>query len=383
MATIRPRKNAQGETRYRAEVRIKRKGKIVFRDSRTFAKKKLAETWSKKRELELEDDAVLRRAIRSKGAKVTFGELIDMYIAIVKPLNPWQRTKDYSLAMVKSRPIADIDCQDLQAVDIVTHCLDRMEKDGVKPQTVTQDWIYISEVIKCAGPVLGVPVDINIANEAQQVLKKFNVLRRSSERERRPTEVEITDIVRLAHERRLSPRHQNNDFAMLDRLIVFQMFSSRRIAETCRIEWADLNEDRQTIVVRDMKHPGQKIGNDVEVYIPYEAFQVIRVMPKHPSEPRIFPYNERSMKTLFARLRDAAGHYIGQEESLRLHDLRHECISWLFEKNGYNGEAWDIPKVAKVSGHRSWSSLKRYEDIIEMEPRDRWKDWEWKEIVLN
>jgi predicted metal-dependent RNase len=36
------------------------------------------------------------------------------------------------------------------------------------------------------------------------------------------------------------------------------------------------------------------------------------------------------------------------------HDLRHDGVSRLFEMN------WDIPRVASVSGHRDWNSLRRY-----------------------
>ena len=42
---------------------------------------------------------------------------------------------------------------------------------------------------------------------------------------------------------------------------------------------------------------------------------------------------------------------------LHFHDLRHEGVSRLFEK-GYA-----IEQVSLVSGHRSWSSLKRYTNL--------------------
>ena len=51
-------------------------------------------------------------------------------------------------------------------------------------------------------------------------------------------------------------------------------------------------------------------------------------------------------------------------EDLRFHDFRHEGISRLFEKG------WSIQEVALVSGHQSWSSLKRYANLKE-------------EIILN
>ncbi|MBN9403835.1 MAG: tyrosine-type recombinase/integrase [Burkholderiales bacterium] len=52
-----------------------------------------------------------------------------------------------------------------------------------------------------------------------------------------------------------------------------------------------------------------------------------------------------------------------------VHDLRHECISWLFERG------WNIPHVATVSGHRSWASLKRYTQIRQV--GDKYQGLAW------
>lgn len=51
-------------------------------------------------------------------------------------------------------------------------------------------------------------------------------------------------------------------------------------------------------------------------------------------------------------------------EDLRFHDLRHEGICRLFERG------LSIPEVAMISGHMSWSTLKRYthlrpQDVLE------------------
>ena len=43
----------------------------------------------------------------------------------------------------------------------------------------------------------------------------------------------------------------------------FALFSTRRLDEITRISWADLDEAGSRVMVRDMKNPGEKIGNDV------------------------------------------------------------------------------------------------------------------------
>jgi hypothetical protein len=78
-----------------------------------------------------------------------------------------------------------------------------------------------------------------------------------------------------------------------------------------------------------------------------EALQIILSMPKRLEE--IFPYSGETIGTNFTR----ACQFL-EIIDLHLHDLRHDGVSRLFEI-GRN-----IPQVAAVSGHRSWSSLKRY-----------------------
>ena len=56
-------------------------------------------------------------------------------------------------------------------------------------------------------------------------------------------------------------------------------------------------------------------------------------------------------------------------KDLHFHDLRHEGVSWLFEMGR------TIPQVAIVSGHRSWSSLKRYSHL--RQAGDNFAGWKW------
>lgn len=68
------------------------------------------------------------------------------------------------------------------------------------------------------------------------------------------------------------------------------MFSTRRQEEITRIRWDDLDEKRQAVLVRDMKNPGQKIGNDVWCDLPDEAWAILQSMPKGCAE--FFPITQ-------------------------------------------------------------------------------------------
>lgn len=79
----------------------------------------------------------------------------------------------------------------------------------------------------------------------------------------------------------------------MPKLIAFAIFSTRRQEEITRIRWDDLDCARQAVLVRDMKKPRQKIGNNVWCHLSDEAWAIIQTMPK--TEKEIFPYNGKSV----------------------------------------------------------------------------------------
>ncbi|MEQ8167147.1 MAG: tyrosine-type recombinase/integrase, partial [Alphaproteobacteria bacterium] len=116
------------------------------------------------------------------------------------------------------------------------------------------------------------------------------------------------------------------------------------------------------VLVRDLKNPGQKIGNDVWCDLQEEALSIVAAMPKVADQ--IFPYTTDAIGASFTRACKLLG-----IDDLRFHDLRHDGVSRLFEL-GLN-----IPKVASNSGHRSWTSLKRYTHL--RQTGDKYDGWKW------
>ena len=148
----------------------------------------------------------------------------------------------------------------------------------------------------------------------------------------------------------------------MHRIIAFAIFSTRRQEEIIRINWKDLDKEGSRVLVRDMKNPGQKIGNDVWCDLAEEALKIVEAMPKVAEQ--IFPYTTDAIGASFTRACKILG-----INDLRFHDLRHDGISRLFEL-GLN-----IPKVASNSGHRSWTSLKRYTHL--RQTGDKYEGWKW------
>ncbi|SFU21616.1 tyrosine-type recombinase/integrase [Sedimentitalea nanhaiensis] len=149
---------------------------------------------------------------------------------------------------------------------------------------------------------------------------------------------------------------------------MFALFSTRRQAEITRLTWGGFQKDYNRVLVRDMKHPGEKHGNDKWVDLPMEAIRIVDSMPRRRSE--IFPYSPDVITANFTR----ACRLLGIED-LHFHDLRHEGILRLFEMGG------NIPHVAAVSGYSSWVSLKRYTHI--RETGDKYADWPGLQIAID
>jgi integrase len=149
-------------------------------------------------------------------------------------------------------------------------------------------------------------------------------------------------------------------------ILVFAMFSTRRLEEITRIRWDDLEQPQDghlgRVLVRDMKNPGQKRGNNVWCDLPEEALAVVNAMPRGE---RIFPYSTAAIGAAWLRACKVL-----QIEDLHFHDLRHEGVSRLFEMG------WGIPQVSTVSGHRSWDSLRRYAQI--RKTGDKFAGWTWR-----
>jgi len=148
----------------------------------------------------------------------------------------------------------------------------------------------------------------------------------------------------------------------MHRVMGFALFSTRRQEEITRITWKGLDADHSRVFIPNMKHPGDKAGNDVWCNLPDPALMIALAMPK--AKDRVFPYHSDTISAAFTR----ACKFL-EIEDLRFHDLRHEGVSRLFETG------LSIPQVAAVSGHRSWSSLQRYTHI--KQTGDKYQEWGW------
>lgn len=351
MGTIVSRKRKNGSVGHTAQIVIKRGGEIVYRKAKTFDRKQAAALWLEEREKALSKKGGLEAAMRPKK---TLADAIDA--AVADSVREIGRTKAQVLKALKAYPVAEKACDAIESADLV-ELAKTLLGTGMKPQTVNNYMSHLQSVFALAKPAWNLPLDPQAMRDALTVCRRLGVVSKSAQRDRRPTVDEMNRLMAYFDEQ----RQKRPGMAHMTKVCAYALFSTRRQEEIVTIKRADTEDGRQ--LVRNMKHPGQKIGNDVWCELTPEAEAIARSMPES-EDGRLFPYTVDAVGANFTR----ACKFL-EIEDLHFHDLRHEGISRLFEMG------WTIPKVASVSGHRSWSSLQRYTHL--RTTGDKWKDWKW------
>jgi len=347
MSTIKVRKQGNGATRYTAIVRLRRQGKVLHRESRTFTHRSAALSWARHREVALENPAELTRLRQSTP---TLAELIRWYIDTFETISRWQRSKQTHLEFLERHALGKSVAHTLSSADLIRHVQSR-RAGGAGPATVINDLIWIGVVLRAAKSVKELPVRPEIVQHARAACRELRLVGRPRNRTRRPTAEEIT---------RLREHFKSRDRRAtipMQAIVDFAIASARRESEICRLEWRDNDKATRTGMVRDAKHPTGKDGNHRRFKYTAEGWALVTAQPK--TSEYIFPYDPKSVGTAFTR----ACRLLGIQD-LRFHDLRHEATSRLFER-GYQ-----IHEVAQFTLHESWNELKRYTNLKPENVRD-------------
>ena len=326
--------------RWRALVR--RKGHPAF--CQTFATKAQAAAWARQIEADI-DRGEAPAAEVVLGRRVTVGELIDAYRklrAASRPISD-DANEHYMLKALKGG-LGTLDAARLQVADLMGYAQARSEA-GAGPYTINMDVGKLGTVLRLTSAHLKLNLP-DVVAQARPLLAHMGLIGGGGKRERRPTEDELHNLVRwLASERG----------QVYADVVLFAVATAMRRGEIVRVAWADLDPAKKMLLVRDRKDPRQKAGNDQWVPLLGGAWALVQAQPSDRGG-RIFPLHEQTISKYFKAACDALS-----VPDLHFHDLRHEGISQLFE------QGFDIPRVALVSGHKSWNNLKRY---AQLKPED-------------
>lgn len=324
------------------QVQIRLKGRKA---TETFIRYDHAREWASATETQV-DNGRAPTGRRARKAK-TLGALIDLHIDDMKDVGkPPQRSKTATLEMLQ-RKLGTLPLTQLDRERLIRFGRDRA-KEGAGPVTVGMDLGAIKLVIGHAAAVHGIDVSIEPVQLARMALKQLGLIGKGTERDRRPTEGELSTL--FAH-------FDENDRQIIpmSRIIKFAIATAMRQEEIFRVTWSDFNARTKMLTIRDRKDPRQKKGNDQRIPLlnvsGYDAVQLIEEQRtiRSNQDDRIFSFNHRSAGTAFTRAcaeRDIP--------DLHFHDLRHEGTSRLFEAG------FSIQQVALVTGHKDWKMLRRY-----------------------
>jgi integrase len=363
MGTIVARKRQDGSTGYTAQILRKKSGIIIHREAQTFDRRQAASAWLKRRETELSEPGAIDRA---KVPEKSLANAIDRYITETR--KAIGKTKAQVLGSIKEYDIANMDCGEIRSDHIVDFANELSAGDR-QPSTVGNYISHLAAIFAIARPAWGYRLDESQMKDAQTVLRRMGIIGKGKSRDRRPTLPEL-DLL-MQHFIGRSTRYPSA--ALMHRVIAFAIFSTRRQEEITRQEMSDVDSKHSRLLVRDMKHPGEKIGNDSWCELPDEALRIIKAMS---NKGRVFPYTTDAIGAAFTRACYVTGintEDMPDEDRLHFHDLRHDGISRLFEMGK------TIPQAASVSGHKSWQSLQRYTHL--RQTGDKYAGWKWLDVV--
>jgi integrase len=249
-----------------------------------------------------------------QGVKPTVAELIERYIVEMNPIKPIGQSQMYGLRRLQRAPIGAKAAPDLKPSDIIDHCRWRKTTKDAKgktpaPATVMQDITILRGPLGYATLGWDMP-DVSVAPivAAMPMLRKYNIIGKSKPRDRRPTQQELDLLLAYFRKQNEHKRTTTDMVAVTE----FSYYSARRISETCRLRWGDVNGADMTCIVRDMKDPKMKKGNDHEFPLLGRAWDIVqsrvslRKTPENPDE-RIFPFNSKTCSQRYTLAKKAAG----------------------------------------------------------------------------
>jgi len=314
--------------KFRAQVRVAGQYR-----GRSFVTRREAQDWANATEVYLRQAA--SSGVIQPGSALKLLDAINAYLEAV-------RLKPANEASLRAfgRTVGAISVRDLNSVTMQRWIDHRLKVDGVLGQTVAHNIGLISSLLKWLRYSRNLDVDPLLAKHARASLGAARVQTTSQERDRYITDSEI-DIMRntFASQAKLK-------LPMAD-LMEFALATAMRLGEITRITFEDLSHNERTVLVRDRKDPKRKLGNHMRVPLSSKALAIIERQP--PRSGRIFPFAANSISIAWIVARDVA-----KVEGVTFHDLRHRAITDLFARG------LSIEQVALISGHKTWSQLRRY-----------------------
>ena len=263
----------------------------------------------------------------SDSSKFTLGDLIKKYRDEITINKKGVREEQYKLNLLLRNKISKC-----RLLEIKTNHIYDFKKEIIqnrKASTVNKYLHYIYTIWETAKYEWGMTLP---ARNPVALVKREKVKTR------------IDRILTFQEYQSLINASKKSNLPYLADIIEFAYITAMRFGEITKLEVSDIDFQNKLANLRDTKN-----GED-------------RVVPLNNRAVEIC-LRYRFRKKLFDIKRDKFRHYFEQAcrkaevKGFRFHDLRACAITNLFLKG------WSIAEVSVVSGHKSWSELKRYTRI--------------------
>lgn len=320
---------------------VRRKGHPSY--CKTFRVKAQAEAWARGIEADIDRDLAPKPAA-VMGRALLVSDLIGAYRKLRNGSRPILPTSSEHYVINRlEKELGFLDAMRISPTDLVGYCEMRAEEQ-VLPYTINMEISKLGTVMRYGAMALKVQLP-DVVAAARPLLSHSHLIGPGNARTRRPTQHELLTVLQALTERR--------GLIYAD-AVRFAVGTSMRRGEVVRARRRDVDPSKRMLMVKDRKHPRQKVGHDQWVPLFDDVWELLQRQPPSadPEDDRYFPIHPQTLSKYFKEACDACG-----VEDLHVHDMRHECTSALFELG------FQIQEVALVTGHKSWAHLKRYTNL--------------------
>ena len=292
--------------------------------SKSFLKKAHASMWTKEIEYQLDRD---QYEDFSDSARISLGELITRYRDEITPHKKGRDTEKYKLNFILRHKIAKVKLLSLKAKHVIDFKKDISE--GRAPSTINKYIHYIYTVWETAK----LNWDIALPHRNPCSLVKKEKVKDTIDR-----------ILTIKEYQDLLVACATSNLAFLSDIVEFAYITAMRFGEITKLKTSNINFEKSTALLIDTKN-----GENRVVPLTDRALEICK---KFRFKEKLFDINRDKFRHYFEQACQRA-----EVKNFRFHDLRACAITNLF----LNG--WSIAEVSVVSGHKTWSELKRYTRI--------------------
>ena len=298
---------------------VRRKGYPHLK--KTFKRKADAEKWARQIESEMDRGVFISRR---EAENTTLGELLDRYANEISEKKKGVVKELSVIKIFKETDLAKMYIAAIQGKHLAKY-RDQLISENLSGSTIKRRFSLLQNLYNVAIKEWSIS---GIENQVQKITIKVD----ENERSRRFNDGEEEKLLKVTLE------YNTNIY----NIIIFALETAMRRSEITALKWNDINFESSVITVRISKN-----GFSRTIPMSIKCKELLKSLTIE--NDKVFNIRNDSITQAFSRICKRA-----KIEDLRFHDLRHEAVSRLFEKD------FNIMEAASVSGHKDLRMLKRY-----------------------